>query len=258
MNLNDQNVTILRIPIFARGMDAAIELVINTCLTKTKENRTISATGAHGTVMAQEDASFREILQNFTINLPDGKPLEWVGRIKQYAKMRQCTGPHFFENLMKASASHPIKHFLCGGREGVAENLAEVCKSDFGNPNICGTFCPPFLKVEEYDYEHIANLINQSGADVVWIGLSTPKQEQFTNYLMKHTNVHFIATVGAAFDFHTGNIQKAPKMVSSLGIEWFYRLCQEPKRLWKRYATIVPLFIYYHLKEFTIYSIKKN
>jgi N-acetylglucosaminyldiphosphoundecaprenol N-acetyl-beta-D-mannosaminyltransferase len=249
MQKRDDSVMVLNIPIFNRDIQTAASNLIQTCLHSSKTNRKISATGAHGSVFAQKNEEFFEVLNSFTHNLPDGQPMVWVGKMKNASQMQRCYGPDFFEEVMRSSADTPIRHFLCGGREGVAEKLAEACGEKFGNFNICGTYCPPFLPVSEYDYPGIAKQINEAQADVVWIGLSTPKQELFAYHLSKYTETHFINTVGAAFDFHTGSITKAPRLVAKMGMEWFYRLCQEPRRLFSRYAEIVPLFIYYNFRE---------
>jgi N-acetylglucosaminyldiphosphoundecaprenol N-acetyl-beta-D-mannosaminyltransferase len=94
--------------------------------------------------------------------------------------------------------------------------------------------------------------INASGANVVWIGLSTPKQETFAKLLSQYTDVQFLVTVGAAFDFHTGKVRQAPPFLQRIGLEWLFRLIKEPRRLYRRYLEIVPFFLYYNLKEFLI------
>ena len=103
--------------------------------------------------------------------------------------------------------------------------------------------------MSDYDYPAIAQTINETKANIVWIGLSTPKQEIFAANLSKYTKVDFICCVGAAFDFHIGNVKQAPSWIQKIGMEWFFRLLMEPKRLWKRYFEIVPLFIYYNFAD---------
>lgn len=236
---------VLEIPLYDQGMDSAVKHVIEVCEGNSKTNRCISATGAHGLIIAKKDKIFAEILKGFHMNLPDGKPGAVVGRLKGARNMEQCTGPDFFEQLLTATSSTSIKHFFCGGKEGVAEELKHSCEMNFNNMNVVGCFSPPFRKMSEDELEELGKMINLSGADIVWIGLSTPKQEYFAKALIPHVNVHFIATVGAAFDFHSGNLNKAPRRIQNLGLEWLYRLILEPKRLWKRYFEIVPKFLYY-------------
>lgn len=235
------------IPLFDGTIDDAVTICIQSCAEPAPSNKNfcISLTGAHGIVYARKDPDFRKLLQAFYINLPDGMPGVWASRIKGAKKMERCYGPDFFATFMKASAATPVKHYLCGGKEGVAGRLKQNCEEKFGNKNIVGTHCPPFEPVEDFDYPAIAGDINRSGADIVWVGLSTPKQEQFATRLAEYTDVHFLITVGAAFDFHIDIVRQAPQLVQKMGLEWFFRLLMEPKRLYKRYMEIVPLFLYY-------------
>jgi len=172
-------------------------------------------------------------------------------------KMKRCYGPDFFASVLTHSQNLPITHFFCGGNEGVAEELKKVSKKKFANNNVVGTLCPPFQDVKNYNHDEIAKQINETKANIVWIGLSTPKQELFAMHLASKTNVNFIITVGAAFDFHTDKVRQAPSIIQRVGLEWFFRLIMEPKRLYKRYLEIVPAFIYYNLKELLTFASQK-
>lgn len=253
-----QSVDIVGVPIYNGTIPKAIETCSQLIDENTPNNNCISLTGAHGVVTAQKEPQFKELLNSFFLNLPDGMPNVWVSRLKGGRDIKRCYGPDFFKEFMKASANSSITHFLCGGKEGVAVQLEKVCSKKFDNNNIVGTFCPPFLTVGEYDYECIADKINKSGADVVWIGISTPKQEQFASRLSEFTDVHFLITVGAAFDFHIGNVRQAPEWMQKNGLEWFFRLLVEPKRLWRRYLEIVPLFLYYSSLDIVKHTFKKR
>jgi N-acetylglucosaminyldiphosphoundecaprenol N-acetyl-beta-D-mannosaminyltransferase len=236
---------VLDIPLYDQGMEAAVQHVIQTCEKEDKTNRCVSATGAHGLIIAKKDPEFASILKSFYMNLPDGKPGAVVGKLKGAKHMKQVTGPDFFKELMIASADTDIKHFFCGGKEGVAEELKLSCEQNFNNHNVVGCYSPPFRKMTEEELTELGKRMNDSDADVVWIGLSTPKQEYFARTLKPFVKTHFIATVGAAFDFHSGKLKEAPQMVQNMGLEWLFRLLMEPKRLWKRYFEIVPKFLYY-------------
>jgi len=172
-------------------------------------------------------------------------PAVWVGRLKGAREMGRCYGPEFFKETIMATKDKDIKHYFCGGKEGVADELIRVCENEFGNFNIVGTFSPPFREMADGEMKALAEDINNKKANIVWIGLSTPKQEIFAHHLAKYTNVHFICTVGAAFDFHTGKVKEAPKFVQKIGLEWLFRLIMEPERLFKRYLKVVPLFLIY-------------
>jgi len=135
-----------------------------------------------------------------------------------------------------------VAHFFCGGKPGVAEELKQAAAFKFGNKRVSGTYCPPFSPMQEKDWSNLVAKINESSAQIIWIGLSTPKQEKFAYELAKRVRARYIITVGAAFDFHTGRLAQAPRWIQRSGLEWFYRLCKEPRRLWKRYIEIVPKF----------------
>ncbi len=205
--------SVLGIPLYDKPVVEACTQITSTVLSNARrENHCVSATGAHGLVFAQRNASFRKSLEEFYLHLPDGMPGVWVGRLKGAKQMRRCYGPDFFEAMMIGSAEKDIKHFFCGGVDGVAKQLKYVVERKFGNRNIVGFLCPPFLAVEDYDYEEIVLRINATNADIVWIGLSTPKQEIFAHRLSKRTNVSFIICVGAAFDFHMTVFAKLPHL----------------------------------------------
>lgn len=253
-----ESIEVLGIPLYAKDIPHACGEIMKACVNDERTNACVSATGAHGMVLAQKDKTFYRILKTFYMNLPDGMPGVWVGRLKGARDMRRCYGPDFFKALMSASAPSTITHFFCGGNEGVADQLKESVKKKFSNDRIVGTYCPPFMAADQYDFKSIADQINQTKANVVWIGLSTPKQEIFAHHLSKHTSAHFLICVGAAFDFHTDRVKQAPHWIQRIGMEWFFRLCMEPARLYKRYLEIVPLFIFYNLAELLNFEPQKN
>ena len=241
---------VLQVSLYDAGLRTAVRDVVGQCASALpRENKCISATGAHGLVTAFKEPEFKTILDSFYWNLPDGMPGVWVGKLKGARRMTRCYGPDFFRYVFESSASLPVTHFLCGGQEGVANQLKEAVAHKFGNHRVVGTFCPPFRELSDAEFRELAETINRSGANIVWIGLSTPKQERFARQLAQYTHVNFIVTVGAAFDFHTDRVAQAPGWMQQLSLEWFFRLMAEPKRLYKRYMEVVPLFIFLNLKE---------
>ena len=252
-------VNILTIPFFDKDIHTALSMVLNELTSNSVgQNRCISASGAHGLIEANKNPSFKRTLQQFWLNLPDGMPTVWVGRLKGAKVMQRCYGPDFFMEMMKASSALDINHFFCGGKEGIAENLRLNCAKRFGNSHVVGTFCPPFREMSDAEMHELGKTISASAADIVWIGMSCPKQEQFAYRLAKYTNTHFIVAVGAAFDFHTDQVKQAPKWMQKSGLEWFFRLLMEPKRLFMRYFEIVPQFIWLNIKEFMDFYILKR
>jgi len=233
------------VPIYHKGPAAAV-LDALAVLASPPRSLCMSATGAHGLVEAEKDKSFKKIVQAFYCNLPDGMPLVWLGKAKGFPGMARCYGPDFFAAVLSQTAGmQHITHFFCGGKPGVAEKLQQQVGVRFNNFQIGGTYSPPFAPLQESDWESLTTSIEKAKASIIWIGLSTPKQERFAMELARRTRVHLIITVGAAFDFYTGSKPQAPRWMQQNGLEWFFRLCTEPRRLWRRYLEIVPKFVFY-------------
>ena len=241
---------VLQVNLYDAGLPAAVQELVDQCRPGyPRTSKCISATGAHGLVTAFKEPDFKAVLDSFYWNLPDGMPGVLVGRMKGAKQMTRCYGPDFFQQVFETTADTGINHFLCGGQDGVADDLKKAVGNKFNNRRVVGTFCPPFRELSDAEFMALADTINQSGAHVVWIGLSTPKQERFARRLAQWVNVNFIVTVGAAFDFHTDRVAQAPHWMQSMALEWLFRLMAEPKRLYRRYLEIVPLFILLNLKE---------
>lgn len=255
MQPSKHTVNIIGIPIYVGNSTSFIKEIIDSIVSfpKNYSNRLVSATSAHGLVFAHNNVSFKDTLHSFYYNIPDGQPMAWIGQLKGQKNMRRCPGVGTFGEFMKTSASYPIKHFFCGGKEGIANDLKTACARDFNNTNVVGTYSPPFRLMTHEEFTELGLAINASGANIVWIGLSTPKQEVFAATLAKYCQVDYIITVGAVFDFFTGNLKHAPLWIRDLGLEWLYRLLKEPRRLYSRYAEVVPMFIWLNLQELFYY-----
>ncbi len=238
---------VVDVQLFDGDIAGATEIVLNTCARGEKKNCLVSATGAHGIVVAHQDPGYKRVLDSFYLNLADGMPGVWVSRLKGDQHIQRCYGPDFLQAVMMASRDRNVRHYLCGGKAGVAEELKQVCEHRFGNPNVVGVASPPFREMSDEEIMGLAAEINSLNVDIVWIGLSTPKQERFAFRLACYTQVNFLCTVGAAFDFHTGRVKQAPLWMRRNGLEWAFRLVTEPRRLWKRYLVIVPLFMVYNM-----------
>ncbi len=248
---NNPTVDVLGIPIFNGDIPTLFQKIGYEISSKKKLNRQISLCDANVLVTSKKNRYFKNILKNETyLNLADGMPGVWVGKLKGAKNIDRCYGPDVFKYIIKKSSDSNLKHYFTGGKEGVAENLRTYCFDELGNSNIVGVHCPPFTEMSDNEITKIAEDINESDADIVWIGISSPKQDIYAHRLKKDLNAHFIFTIGAAFDFYTGNITQAPKFIQRSGFEWLFRLIMEPKRLWKRYFTVIPLFIYFNLLDF--------
>ncbi len=244
-----QTIRFLGLPIYADSLEAATDYLAADVPCSARRSLLVSATGAHGLTYAAQHEAFAGTLRRFAFLLPDGMPLVWVGHLKGVKGMERCYGPTVFQQVLEKSAFHDVKHYFCGGKPGIAEDLKKTARTLFHNDHCVGTYSPPFRKMAEDEWNELAASIAESGADIVWIGLSTPKQEAFAAELAKRVTVRFIVTIGAAFDFHSGKVVQAPYWVQQSGLEWLFRLMVEPRRLFRRYVVVVPWFIQLAVKD---------
>ena len=209
----------------------------------------IAATGMHGVVEAQHDASFKDVLNARDLVVPDGMPLVWLGRHKGHPLRRRVYGPDLLLAFCEQSAGQGYSHFFCGGEPGVAERLAESLKTRFPGLYVVGTYSPPFRPLTAAEDEEIVALIGRAAPDVLWVGLGTPKQERWMHSNKDKLDVPVMVGVGAAFDMLSGRRIQAPPWMREHGLEWFFRLIQEPRRLWRRYLLYGAQFIAYLVLE---------
>lgn len=204
----------------------------------------ICATGVHGVMEAQADPALRSILNRAVLNIADGMPMSWVGRMQGLFAMEQVTGPDFMAAMCGCSAQHGFRHFLYGGKPGVAEDLRAALRSMFPGLQIVGTYTPPFRSLSAQEEQDLLAQVHKARPDILWVGLSTPKQERFMAQYVERLQVPLLVGVGAAFDFHTGRIRESPRWMKRAGLQWLHRLLQDPRRLWKRYLRNNPRFVW--------------
>ena len=204
----------------------------------------VCVTSVHGVMEAQRDPSFRHILNHGMMNLPDGMPLVWLGRLQGAEHIDRVFGPDFLTEFCRLSLARGYRHFLYGGNPGVAEQLKDSLERRFPGIEIVGTYTPPFRPLNDKEEREVITRIRSSRVDVVWIGLSTPKQERFMAKFADKLRVPLLVGVGAAFDFHTGRIRDCSPWVKRSGLQWLHRLLQDPKRLWRRYLRNNPAFVW--------------
>ena len=206
---------------------------------------TIAPTGMHGIVEAQHDPSFREILNLTDAVVPDGMPLVWLGRRRGHHLPRRVYGPDLMLEFCEKTAGRSYRHFFYGGEPGVPERVAESLKRRFPTIEVCGTFSPPMRLLDPEEDKEIAALISRAAPDVLWVGLGTPKQERWMHEHRDQLHVPVLVSVGAAFDILSGRRNQAPRWMRERGLEWLFRLLQEPRRLWRRYLIYGAEFIAY-------------
>lgn len=205
-------------------------------------------TNVHATVEGQRDREFRAITNASFLSMADGKPVYWAGRAKGARAIGHAPGPDF---LLAALRRFPQRrHFFFGSTAAVVQQLVEKLRGLVPGLQVCGVLSPPFRPLSDAEKQQHYAIIRNSGAEFVWVGLGAPKQEQWMRDAAAALKPAVLFGVGAAFDFHSGNLRRAPEFMGRLGLEWLYRLSQEPRRLWRRYLVTNSLFLAYLARDF--------
>ena len=236
-----ERVNVLGVGISVLNLRTALAAMIEAIQTGRKGY--ICVTGVHGVMEAQEDAGFKNILNGAFLCTPDGMPMVWAGKLNGHREMSRVYGPDLMLDVCAWSEQSGCRHFFYGGGEGVAERLVERLQARFPKLQVAGTFTPPFRPLQPAEEKALQEQIHAARPDILWVGLSTPKQEKFMVEYLPKLDVTLMAGVGAAFDFHSGRVRQAPRWMQRSGLEWFYRLCSEPRRLARRYLRNNPLFV---------------
>ena len=203
----------------------------------------ICVSNVHTTVTAYEDEEYCKVQNGGILAIPDGGPLSSVGQKRGFKNMQRTTGPTLMEEVFKISASKGYRHYFYGSTEETLERLYTVLTEKYPGIQIVGMYSPPFRPMTEDEDKAIIERINETKPDFVWVGLGAPRQEKWMAAHQGQINGLMIG-VGAGFDYHAGNIQRAPEWMQKNNLEWVYRLLQDPKRLFKRYLYTNTKFIW--------------
>jgi N-acetylglucosaminyldiphosphoundecaprenol N-acetyl-beta-D-mannosaminyltransferase len=237
-----QKVNVLGIGISVLDQDRAREFLLDAV--RNGKRGYVTVTGVHGVTEAQRDPALRDIFSRALLVTPDGMPMVWMGKLQGHPSIRRVYGPDLMLNICEHSVQQGFSHFFFGGLPGVADALKRRLESRFQGLRVVGTYAPPFRRLNELELRDLQQRVSGSRPDFFWVGLSTPKQELFmAQYMSVLPEAKIFIGVGAAFDLLTGRVPQAPRWMQRIGLEWLFRLIQEPKRLWKRYLVNNPLFI---------------
>jgi N-acetylglucosaminyldiphosphoundecaprenol N-acetyl-beta-D-mannosaminyltransferase len=201
--------------------------------------------GVHGIMEAQRDLDLKAAFAEALLVAPDGMPTVWMGRLQGFTTMQRVFGPDLMVDIIGSAELRNCVHFFCGGGPGVADRLREEMLRRFPGVRIGGTYSPPFRPLTPLEERELEAKVRSVQPDIIWVGLSTPKQERFMARYLPMLDTKLMIGVGAAFLFHTGAIKDSPRWVKQAGMQWLHRLLQEPSRLWKRYLINNPRFIFY-------------
>lgn len=232
---------VMGLPVACVQIPDVIQLMIDA-IERKAQPRYFVLLGMHGLMEGRQDPKTFSALREAGLLLPDGMPLVWLTRVRGHTNMkRRVYGPELMMKFCEVTRSK-YKHFFYGAAPGIAELLAAKLQGKF-SIHVTRTITPPYYDLSDDDVKHLAQEINNSNSDIVWIGISTPKQDLLMQRLRPFVTVPLMLGVGAAFDFNSDNKKMAPHWMQELGLEWLYRLISEPKRLWRRYLLLGPKFV---------------
>jgi N-acetylglucosaminyldiphosphoundecaprenol N-acetyl-beta-D-mannosaminyltransferase len=246
--LEASHFTLLGVPVTATTMSAAIARV-RSWIENGDRGRTVTFATVHMLVEGLRNPGMLRLLSRTDMNCPDGMPLVWYGRRRAAAPVERVCGPDFLPAFCAATQDMNLRHYFYGGAEGIAEKAAAELQRMHPGVEIAGAFSPPFRALTADEKDQIACTINAARPDVVWVSLGCPKQELWIDEFRSRLDAPVLLAVGLAVDIAAGAKGRAPAPLRTLGLEWLFRLCQEPRRLWRRYLVYNSIFLYHLLAE---------
>ncbi|HYH58165.1 MAG TPA: WecB/TagA/CpsF family glycosyltransferase [Thermoleophilaceae bacterium] len=235
-------VSVLGIPLAMTDYAATMEWIDATIAHREKGYICVAAT--HTVMVCDEDPELREAVLNSSLTLPDGQPLVWAMNALGGDLDERVYGPELMARYCERAAGTGIRMYLYGGRnQGALVQLALNLRQRYPGVKIVGGYSPPFRDLSEEEEDAIVTEMNGSKADVIWVGVGAPKQEKWMAAMRERLDAPVLVGVGAAFDFHAGLVPQAPEWMQSAGLEWLFRMAQEPRRLAPRYVRYNPRFI---------------
>ncbi len=221
------------------------------------KGRYICVSNVHMCMECLDNATFADVVNNADLVVPDGKPIALALKLLGHESVEQIRGADLTEEILKyADFKNAVIGFY-GGTETALARIRETLIRDYPGIKIGCMISPPFRTLTEVELADDRKLINESGTQLLFVGLGCPKQERWMAANVKHLNATLVG-VGAVFDFLSGEKPMASEWIRAIGMEWFFRLMSEPQRLWKRYATTNPKFIWYFGKQYIRYFLHKN
>ena len=235
-----QDFNVLGVPVYAGDMNDVIDRI--TGWIENRETHYVCAADTNSIVTAQDNPAHMKALNQAAIVTPDGMPLAILGRFFGKPSISRVSGPDLLPALAKHSVGYGWGHYFYGGADGVVEELSSRLKEQNPGLRVAGLETPPFRPATYSERRQTIEAIKASGAKIIWVGLGCPKQEAWMCDIAEEIPGTVMIGVGAAFDFHSGKIKRAPAWMQTSGLEWLHRFAQEPRRLWKRYLINLPYF----------------
>jgi len=215
-------VMVLGVPVTLINLKAAVKTILNWV--ERGEGKYICVRDVHGLMTSHRDPRLMQIHRSAGMVTPDGMPLVWISKLRSRVSTGRVCGSDLVDALCNAGQATGLRHYFYGGKAGVAEAMVESLRLKYPNLSVAGLRSPPFRPLTEAEHADVVDAINNSGAQVVWVGLSTPKQEHWMREHVSRIKGATLIGVGDAFDFHSGAVARAPKLMQDSGLEWIHRL----------------------------------
>jgi N-acetylglucosaminyldiphosphoundecaprenol N-acetyl-beta-D-mannosaminyltransferase len=224
----------------------SLDQAVDDCVSRAQDGRygAVHLCNAYTISLAHRDPGFAAVLDDGDLNLMDGMPLVWTARWLGFENCRgRVYGPDLMDEVIQAGIPRGIRHYLYGSTPQVVASLRRRLDERFPGVEIVGAEAPPFRDLTTAEEDALISRITRTGANVLWLGLGTPKQNHVAGRLRGRVPA-LVVGVGAAFDFHAGVKRQAPRWIQRIGFEWAYRLLSEPRRLWRRYLIGNTVFVF--------------
>lgn len=230
----DKRMSFLNTQIDNVTMEEAIECVKE--MAEKGDGAYVVTPNADHIVKLERDALFAEVYRHADLILTDGKPLLWIAKWLHTPIAEKVSGSDLFPRVCEMAAQNGLSVFFLGAGPEIAQRAADILKQRYAGLNVCGTYSPGYgFEMDEQETDRICRMINEAAPDILFTGMGSPKQENFYFQVRERMHVPVTLHVGASFDFVAGNVKRAPRWMSEAGLEWFYRLLREPRRMFKRY-----------------------
>jgi N-acetylglucosaminyldiphosphoundecaprenol N-acetyl-beta-D-mannosaminyltransferase len=251
-----RTVPLLGIPLALIDYDQTMDWI--DAMVAERRHGYVCVAAVHTVMVCHEDPDLREAVLSSSLTVPDGQPLVWAMNMLGHELSSRVYGPELMARCCERAARTGTRMFLYGGRnQGALVQLALNLRQRYPGIKIVGGYAPPFRELSDDERVAVAEEINRSGADVVWVGIGVPKQEKWMAQMRDSLDAAVLIGVGAAFDFHAGLVPQAPNHLQAVGLEWAYRLAHEPRRLWRRYARYNPRFVTGFLRQYLRHRLRR-
>ena len=241
------------VPISLTSYDEVVDVVGRG---RTDRALVVAVCNVHSVMSARRDAALHAAISRADIATTDGMPLVWILRLTCRPGQSRVYGPDLMKLALRRGVDRGWRHYLYGTTPSTLDRLRSAIERFASGAVIVGQMAPPFRDLSPAETDTVVSTLRSSGADIIWVGLGMPRQEKWMHEIAPRLPGKTLVGVGAAFDLLSGTVPQAPAILQRLGLEWAFRLWQEPRRLWRRYVLNNPLYVLLAVKQFIRYRLR--